>query len=73
MIDQLNQLADLHQKGILTDDEFAAAKAKVCGTESWLTDSLTDSVGDVPPGGVNTRNRRPHDGRVCSRARTVTG
>jgi hypothetical protein len=29
MIDQLNQLADLHQKGVLTDDEFAAAKAKL--------------------------------------------
>src|SRR5580704_8414479 len=27
MIDQLNQLATLHQQGILTDDEFAAAKA----------------------------------------------
>ena len=32
VVDQLNQLADLHQKGILTDDEFAAAKAKVFGT-----------------------------------------
>jgi membrane protease subunit (stomatin/prohibitin family) len=32
MVDQLNQLADLHQKGVLTDDEFAAAKAKVFGT-----------------------------------------
>ena len=32
MIDQLNQLADLHQKGVLTDDEFAAAKAKLFGT-----------------------------------------
>jgi hypothetical protein len=29
MIDQLNQLADLHQQGILSDDEFAAAKAKL--------------------------------------------
>ena len=29
MIDQLNQLADLHQQGVLTDDEFAAAKAKL--------------------------------------------
>jgi hypothetical protein len=29
MIDQLNQLATLHQQGILTDDEFAAAKAKL--------------------------------------------
>ena len=29
MIDQLNQLADLHSQGVLTDDEFAAAKAKL--------------------------------------------
>jgi hypothetical protein len=32
MVDQLNQLADLHHRGVLTDDEFAAAKAKVFGT-----------------------------------------
>jgi phospholipase/lecithinase/hemolysin len=27
--DQLNQLADLHKQGVLSDDEFAAAKAKL--------------------------------------------
>jgi membrane protease subunit (stomatin/prohibitin family) len=32
MFDQLNQLADLHQRGVLTDEEFAAAKAKLLGT-----------------------------------------
>ena len=32
MIDQLNQLATLHQQGVLTDAEFAAAKAKLFGT-----------------------------------------
>ena len=32
MIDQLNQLAALHKQGVLTDDEFAAAKAKLFGT-----------------------------------------
>ena len=32
MIDQLNQLATLHQQGVLTDDEFAAAKAKLFGS-----------------------------------------
>jgi len=32
MIDQLNQLADLHKQGVLTDDEFTAAKAKLFGT-----------------------------------------
>jgi hypothetical protein len=29
MMDQLSQLSMLHQQGALTDDEFAAAKAKV--------------------------------------------
>jgi hypothetical protein len=32
MIDQLNQLAALHEQGVLSDDEFAAAKAKLFGT-----------------------------------------
>jgi hypothetical protein len=32
MLDQLNQLATLHQQGTLTDDEFTAAKAKLLGT-----------------------------------------
>jgi hypothetical protein len=29
VMDQLNQLTTLHQQGALSDDEFAAAKAKV--------------------------------------------
>ena len=32
MLDQLNQLATLHQQGALTDEEFTAAKAKLLGT-----------------------------------------
>ena len=32
MLDQLNQLSTLHQQGVLTDDEFSAAKAKLLGT-----------------------------------------
>jgi hypothetical protein len=32
MIDQLNQLAALHEQGVLTDDEFATAKGKLIGT-----------------------------------------
>jgi hypothetical protein len=31
MMDQLSQLSMLHEQGALTDDEFAAAKAKVLG------------------------------------------
>jgi hypothetical protein len=32
MIDQLNQLNELRQQGALTDEEFAAAKAKLLGS-----------------------------------------
>jgi Short C-terminal domain len=32
MLDQLTQLSELHDQGVLTDDEFAAAKAKLLGT-----------------------------------------
>ncbi len=32
MPDQLNQLTTLHQQGALSDDEFAAAKAKLLGS-----------------------------------------
>jgi Short C-terminal domain len=31
MPDQLNQLAALHERGALTDDEFVAAKARLLG------------------------------------------
>ena len=30
-VDQLSKLADLHTQGALTDDEFAAQKAKIIG------------------------------------------
>jgi hypothetical protein len=30
--DQIDHLAQLHASGVLTDDEFAAAKAKVLGS-----------------------------------------
>ena len=32
MLDQLNQLTELHQQGALSDEEFAAAKAKLLGS-----------------------------------------
>ena len=32
MTDQLKQLGDLRNQGVLSDDEFAAAKAKLLGT-----------------------------------------
>ena len=32
MLDQLNQLNELHQQGALSDEEFSAAKAKLLGS-----------------------------------------
>jgi Short C-terminal domain len=32
MLDQLSQLNDLHKQGALSDEEFAAAKAKLLGS-----------------------------------------
>ncbi|MGH3250699.1 MAG: SHOCT domain-containing protein [Trebonia sp.] len=32
MADQVNQLADLHKQGVLSDSEFTAAKAKLLST-----------------------------------------
>ena len=32
MLDQLNQLNDLHQQGALSDEEFTAGKAKLLGS-----------------------------------------
>jgi len=32
LTDQLQQLANLHQSGVLSDEEFAAAKAKLIGS-----------------------------------------
>ncbi|MGB0091870.1 MAG: SHOCT domain-containing protein, partial [Solirubrobacteraceae bacterium] len=31
-IDELQRLGDLHTSGVLTDEEFTAAKAKILGT-----------------------------------------
>jgi hypothetical protein len=31
LLDQMNQLAQMHSSGILTDEEFASAKAKLLG------------------------------------------
>jgi hypothetical protein len=32
MLDQLSQLGTLHEQGVLTDEEFTAAKAKLLGS-----------------------------------------
>jgi len=40
--DELERIADLHVRGALTDEEFAAAKAKILGTSVTPSESSTD-------------------------------
>ncbi len=44
MSNELERIADLRVRGVLTDDEFAAAKAKILGTSLAPSESRTESA-----------------------------
>jgi phage shock protein PspC (stress-responsive transcriptional regulator) len=65
---ELNQLADLHQRGVLTDEEFARAKAR-------LLDGASVPPG-APPHAINGLRRSLGDrwiGGVCGGIAQATG
>jgi phage shock protein PspC (stress-responsive transcriptional regulator) len=67
VVDELQSLADLHRQGLLTDTEFAAAKARVLSGDSagrhW-----------TPPVGSSLRRRRQGwRGGVCAGLASATG
>ena len=68
--DELAKLQELHQRGALTDDEFARAKARLLGAPG-------PTVGDASPGlaAVNAFRRSRSDrwiGGVCGGLAKVT-
>ena len=67
--DELNKLADLHQRGILSDEEFARAKARVLSGSAATRTS--------PPVNALNQLRRSTDDRwlggVCGGIARVTG
>ncbi len=67
MSDELNKLADLHQRGVLSDTEFAQAKARV----------LASTRSEAPAmAAVNALRRSADDrwlGGVCGGIAKVTG
>lgn len=72
--DELNKLADLHARGVLSDEEFAQAKARV------LSGSTAPGYGGAAPapnlGAVNGLRRARIDrwiGGVCGGIARVTG
>ena len=71
--DELNKLADLHARGVLNDEEFATAKARVLGGQAQAASS-------VPPAqtvhAVNSLRRARIDrwlGGVCGGIARSTG
>jgi phage shock protein PspC (stress-responsive transcriptional regulator) len=69
--DELSSLDELHQRGTLSDDEFARAKARVLG-------SAPRAAGDGPAlaAAVNSFRRHPADrwlGGVCGGLAHITG
>jgi phage shock protein PspC (stress-responsive transcriptional regulator) len=67
--DELNKLGDLHQRGILSDEEFARAKARVLSGSATARPS-----GSI--GGLNQLRRSLNDrwlGGVCGGIAQVTG
>ena len=67
--DELGKLADLHQRGVLSDEEFARAKARVL---NGLPSGRTSAPGNA----LNQLRRSLHDrwlGGVCGGIAQVTG
>ncbi len=61
MSDELSRLADLHQRGALTDDEFARAKARVlAGLDAGVPNPAVQAVT-----GLRLSNRDRWLGGVC--------
>ena len=71
--DELNKLADLHARGVLSDEEFAKAKARV------LSGTAAPAAGPAPSpnvGAVNGLRRARMDrwiGGVCGGIARATG
>jgi phage shock protein PspC (stress-responsive transcriptional regulator) len=67
--DELGKLADLHQRGVLSDDEFARAKARIL-------DGMSATRTSPPPSALNQFRRSLGDrwlGGVCGGIAQVTG
>ena len=69
--DELGKLGDLHKRGVLSDDEFSRAKARVLGGAAAAGDASSPAVG-----AINAFRRSRKDrwiGGVCGGIGQVTG
>ena len=74
--DELNKLADLHARGVLSDEEFAKAKARVLDRTAADTTGATGTAAGPNVGAVNGLRRSRMDrwiGGVCGGIGRATG
>jgi len=77
--EELGKLGELHQRGVLTDEEFARAKARLIGSQGGFSSSSSSSAtpSSVPfVAGFNSLRRSTTDrwiGGVCGGIAPVLG
>lgn len=76
--EELSKLADLHQRGALTDEEFAQAKARILSGQGFAGSSSAGSASSAAPAAqaINTFRRSRNDrwiGGVCGGIGEITG
>jgi phage shock protein C len=78
--DELGKLGDLHQRGVLSDEEFARAKARVLNGVNGQSGGHADAGATRgpfgPQGAINALRRSTSDrwiGGVCGGVAQVTG
>ncbi len=75
--EELGKLGELHQRGVLTDEEFARAKARLIGSHGGAASSSSATPSSVPfVAGFNALRRSTSDrwiGGVCGGIAPVLG
>jgi phage shock protein C len=74
--EELGKLGDLHQRGVLSDDEFARAKARVLNGANGSAACADAGVPRGPQSAINALRRSITDrwiGGVCGGVAKVTG
>lgn len=75
--EELGKLGELHQRGVLTDDEFARAKSRLIGSQGGTASSSGVPPSNVPfVAGFNALRRSASDrwiGGVCGGIAPILG
>lgn len=76
MSDELGKLGELHQRGVLTDAEFAAAKARVLADATGAAGATSSRAQGQAASAINALRRSASNrwlGGVCGGMETLSG